>query len=218
MEEKKVVSEQKQDSGIILPQTGLTELENIRKIFQQGMLFTETAYAEMQKVMDDNKALADRIKLHYDLYDQGHPVRPTLGNEMQIFYMRDRQTYMFLLFPELREVAYQLGRIIGAKYVAPYVEGTTLPECFESNMRIAKHHGYGYQEVVKVTDTYGIYRTYECADCFGFPNIGMNICNYEAGTASGIYGTKLGRKVEAREIRCCANGDPFCEFEVRIVD
>lgn len=195
----------------------ISELKKIRNMLTKGLHFSDKAYEEMLKAMNDNKELSDRIKLHYALYDQGQPVRPTLGNEMQILYMRDRQTYMFLLFPELREVGYQLGRIIGAKYVAPYVEGNTLPECFESNMRIAKHHGYAYQEVVKVTDTYGIYRSYECADCYGFPNIGMCICNYEAGTASGIYGTKLGRKVEAREIKCCANGDPYCEFEVRIV-
>nr|WP_122011825.1 V4R domain-containing protein [Maliibacterium massiliense] len=199
-------------------QPELARLMQIRAQLKEDLQFDDAAYAQMLQVMEDNKALTERIALHYELYDRGQPVRPTLGNEMQIFYMRDRQTFMFLMFPEMRQMAYQLGRAIGAKFVAPYVRGTTLPECFESNMRIAGHHGYGYQEVVEVDETHGTYRTYECADCYGFPNIGMKICAYEAGTASGIYGTLLNRKVVCEETKCCANGDPYCEFEVRIVD
>ena len=44
----------------------------------------------------------------------------------------------------------------------------------------------------------------------------MKICAYEAGTAAGCFARPLGRPVEVVETKCCANGDPYCEFEVHV--
>ena len=84
----------------------------------------------------------------------------------------------------------------------------------KSNEPIAARHGYARQEVVEAREDYAVYRNYECADCYGLPNIGMKVCCYEAGTAAGCFSAALGRPVAVTETKCCANGDEYCEFEV----
>jgi predicted hydrocarbon binding protein len=150
------------------------------------------------------------------MFDQGIPVRPNFPNKMQIMYMRDRQTFMFALMPELLPVAYHVGRMIGHFFDAPRREGITLKEALETGINVADFHEYGHQEVVTCGDDFAIYRTYECADCYGLPNIGMKICVYEIGVTSGAIERTMGRPVWGREVRCCANGDPYCEFELHV--
>lgn len=149
-------------------------------------------------------------------YEQGQPIRPHFPNQMQFLYMRDRQTFTFALFPELLPLAYQAGRVIGAAYDAPRRAGITLREALESAIHVAEAFDYGHQEIVQVEETFAIYRTYECADCYGLPNIGMKLCIYEAGVAAGALETTLGRPVRVVEVKCCANGDPYDEFEIYV--
>jgi uncharacterized protein len=150
-------------------------------------------------------------------YETGEQIRPHYPNRMQFIYMRDRQTFTFALFPELMAYAYQAGRAIGAAFDAPRREGVTLKEALESAIDVAHQFDYGRQEIVKVDGDFAVYRTYECADCYGLPNLNMCLCVYEAGVAAGALERTLGRPVEVREVRCMANGDPYDEFEVRVV-
>lgn len=197
---------------------GLDTLSAYRQTIAEKLRIDDRAYREMGQVIDRSPELVARIQEHYRMLDEHRPLRPTLGNDMQIFYMRDRQTFTFLMFPELLDMAYQTARIIGEKFIAPYLTGKTLPEIMLSNQPIAAQHGYAIQEIVECREDFAIYRNYECADCYGMPNIGMKICAYEAGTAAGCFETPLGRPVEVRETKCCANGDDYCEFEVRVLD
>ena len=119
----------------------------------------------------------------------------------------------FLLY---RTVFGLRARVIGDVFIAPMLMGKTLPEILNSNQPIAARHGYAREEIVVAREDFGIYRHYECADCYGLPNIGMKICAYEAGTAAGCFARPLGRPVEVVETKCCANGDPYCEFEVHV--
>ncbi len=149
-------------------------------------------------------------------YENGEPIRPHYPNKMQFIYMRDRQTFTFALFPELMEAAYQAGRAIGAAFDAPRREGVTLKEALDSAIDVANQFDYGRQEVVRVEENFAVYRTYECADCYGMANIGMHICVYEAGIAAGALEKVLGKPVTVREVKCCANGDPYDEFEITV--
>ena len=151
-------------------------------------------------------------------YETGDPLRPSLPNKMQFLYMRDRQTFSFALMPELVPIAYQVGRLIGMAFDAPRREGVTLKEALESAIGVAEAFDYGRQEVVTVGESFAVYRTYECSDCYGMPNIGMMICPYEAGTAAGALEMTLGKPVRVVEVKCCANGDPYDEFEVYVGD
>lgn len=149
-------------------------------------------------------------------YEMGVPIRPHYPNRMQFIYMRDRQTFTFALFPELMDYAYQAGRAIGAAFDAPRRTGVTLKEALESAIGVAHEFDYGRQEVVCVEEEFAVYRTYECADCYGMANIGRCICIYEAGVAAGALEKILGRPVTVREVKCCANGDRYDEFEIRV--
>jgi uncharacterized protein len=149
-------------------------------------------------------------------YEKGESIRPSFPNEMQFIYMRDRQNFSFILFPELLPIAYQVGRAIGAAFDAPRRTGNTLKEAMYSAIDVAEQFDYGRQEIVLVKDNFAIYRTYECADCFGLPNLGIKLCAYEAGVAAGALEITLKKPVKVVEVRCCANGDPYDEFEVHV--
>ncbi len=151
-------------------------------------------------------------------YEHDEPIRPHYPNKMQFIYMRDRQTFTFVFFPELLPIAYQVGRAIGAVFDAPRRTGNTLKDALTSAIDVAHIFDYGLQEIVKAEENFAIYRTYECADCYGMANIGMCICTYEAGIAAGALETVLEKPVYVKEVRCCANGDPYDEFEVFVKD
>lgn len=149
-------------------------------------------------------------------YERDQPIRPSFPNRMQYIYLRDRQTFTFALFPQLLPFAYQAGRAIGAAFDAPRRTGIKLPEALASAINVAQEFDYGRQEIVVAEEHFAIYRTYECADCYGLPNLGLKICAYEAGVAAGALETVLGLPVAVTEVKCCANGDPYDEFEIRV--
>jgi predicted hydrocarbon binding protein len=161
--------------------------------------------------------LVDSVHDDYNAYYDKRPIRPTLPNDMQFLYMRDRQTFMFVLFPELLPVAYQVGRCIGALVDAWHRdENPHLGALLQEALDLAPVHGYARTEIVTVEQDFAVYRHYESADSYGLPNVGFPICVYEAGVAAGALEAGLGRPVDVREVKCCAAGDPYCEFEVRV--
>ncbi len=173
---------------------------------------------EMREAVTGADDLWASFNRAYALYEKGDSIRPTLGNEMQIFYMRERQTVMFLLFPELRKIAYEVARSLGYGVMAGQMAGKTLPEIMANNAPIALRDRYAIEEIVEADDRHAVYRHRECADCFGLPDLGMKICVYEAGTAAGCFSAQLGKNCRVTETRCCANGDPYCEFLVEVTD
>lgn len=192
------------------------KIDEIRKTLREKIIINRQTSEEMGAYLQRQEALVNTLLSAYQMYDNGIPFRPTLGNEMQIMYMRERQTLSFLFFPELLKIEYEIARVIGDVFIAPMMMGKTLPEIMQSNQPIAASHGYAHEEIVVAREDFAIYRHYECADCYGLPNIGMKICAYEAGTGAGCFAKPLGRPVEVIETKCCANGDPYCEFEVHV--
>lgn len=174
----------------------------------------EDMRSRLDEVGDSN--FLNGMHEYLEAYEKGLRLRPHFPNRMQYLYMRDRQTFGFVLFPELIPIAYQIGRMIGMAFDAPRREGLSLKEALESAIGVAAEFDYGRQEIVKVEDDFAVYRTYECADCHGMPDIGMKICPYEAGTAAGALERTLGRPVRVEEVKCVANGDLYDEFEIYV--
>jgi len=161
--------------------------------------------------------LVDSVHDDYTAYYEKRPIRPTLPNDIQFLYMRDRQIFSFVLFPELMPIAYQVGRAIGALVDAWHRdENPNLGELLAEALELTEIHGYSLSEIVTVEDDFAVYRYYECADAYGLPNVGFPVCIYEAGVAAGALETGLGRPVHVHEVKCCAAGDPYCEFEVHV--
>ena len=153
----------------------------------------------------------------YTAYYEKRSIRPTLPNDIQFLYMRDRQTFSFVLFPELMPVAYQVGRAIGALVDAWHRdENPNLGALLSEALELTEVHGYSRSEIVTAEEDFAVYRYRESADSYGLPNVGFPVCIYEAGVTAGSLETGLGRPVSVREVKCCAAGDPYCEFEVRV--
>ena len=154
----------------------------------------------------------------YEKSKRGESIRPRLGDIMSIQYMRERQTLSFLLHPELKEIAYEIGYRIGRDICSDMIRGKTLPEIMQSNQPIAESINYAFEEIVEADEKHAVYRHYECADCYGLPDIHDKVCVYEAGVAAGMFSEALGKQCTVTEQKCCANGDPFCEFLVEVTD
>ena len=153
----------------------------------------------------------------YTAYYDKRPLRPSLPNDIQFLYMRDRQTFTFVLFPELLPLAYQVGRSIGALVDAWHRdENPDLGPLLREALELAPLHGYARPEIVTVQEDFAVYRMHECADCYGLPDVGYPICVYEAGVTAGALEAGLGRAVQVREVKCCAAGDAYCEYEIRV--
>ena len=154
----------------------------------------------------------------YEKSDRGESIRPRLGDLMSIQYMRERQTLSFVLHPELKEIAYEIGYRIGRDICSDMIRGKTLPEIMQSNRPIAESISYAFEEIVEADEKHAVYRHYECADCYGLPDIHDKVCVYEAGVAAGMFSEALGKQCTVTELKCCANGDPYCEFLVEVTD
>lgn len=180
-----------------------------------GKIQIDTDHA--RRMADDYSYVMRSFADAYAAQKKGVKIRPRLGDRMPFNYMRERQTLTFLFYPELKEAAYEISRIIGESITSDQIRGKTLPEIMESNQPIAQRDGYAFEEVVEADETHAVYRHYECADCYGLPNIHSKICVYEAGTAAGMFSTALGKPCRVTETKCCANGDPYCEFLVEVL-
>ena len=154
----------------------------------------------------------------YERSARGEKIRPRLGDVMSIQYMRERQTLSFVLHPELKEIAYEIGYGIGKDICSDMIKGKTLPQIMQSNQPIAEGINYAFEEIVEADEKHAVYRHYECADCYGLPDIHDKVCVYEAGVAAGMFSEALGKQCRVTEQKCCANGDPYCEFLVEVMD
>ena len=68
------------------------KIEEVRKILREKIHIDRETSEEMSAYVRRQEALVDSMLNMYKLYDDGVPFRPTLGNEMQVMYMRERQT------------------------------------------------------------------------------------------------------------------------------
>jgi len=164
------------------------------------------------------EALRQSFAEDYKKTERGEKIRPRLGDVMSVQYMRERQTMTFVLHPELKATAYEIGYMIGQDICSDMIKGKTLPEIMKSNQPIAEEISYAFEEIVEADETHAVYRHYECADCYGLPDIHDKVCVYEAGVAAGMFSAALGRECTVTEQKCCANGDGYCEFLVEVQD
>jgi len=58
------------------------------------------------------------------------------------------------------------------------------------------------------------YRLYDSVIAKPYIGRGQTMCDYFSGVIAGGFGSLLGAELNCREIKCIANGDEFCEFEI----
>ena len=120
-----------------------------------GKIQIDTDHA--RRMADDYSYVMRSFADAYAAQKKGVKIRPRLGDHMPFNYMRERQTLTFLFYPELKEAAYEISRIIGESITSDQIRGKTLPEIMESNQPIAQRDGYAFEEVVEADETHGGY-------------------------------------------------------------
>lgn len=105
-----------------------------------GKIQIDTDHA--RRMADDYSYVMRSFADAYAAQKKGVKIRPRLGDHMPFNYMRERQTLTFLFYPELKEAAYEISRIIGESITSDQIRGKTLPEIMESNQPIAQRDGY----------------------------------------------------------------------------
>jgi predicted hydrocarbon binding protein len=75
----------------------------------------------------------------------------------------------------------------------------------------------GRPEVTKIDlkSNHFIFRVYGSTIAKQYLGRGEMMCDYLAGMVAGGLGSMIGESLKCREVKCIANGDEFCEFELK---
>ena len=137
--------------------------------------------------------------------------------------------YPYKLFKILSEIAgkevaadcmyrfgYSCGKEIGERYV---VLGKSGEDAATFTAAGSTYFGWGVVEIVELTREKGIVRVYnsfEARSCIvnNRERASKPVCNFFRGVIASIFEVSYNEEAEARETRCCAMGDEYCEFEV----
>ena len=60
-----------------------------------------------------------------------------------------------------------------------------------------------------------IIQAYDCFECEDLPQLGRPACAFDSGLLKGIFSNFYGHEVEAKETKCYAQGDNFCQFVIK---
>lgn len=154
-------------------------------------------------------ALAER------LITGGSP-RPSLGDWVNIRIVRDRAV-LYALSPGTKELLYYAGRLVGSAYARRSNKKTDLNDALALYAKEVEARKIARAEIVSVNAEGATLRLHENATSYGMPNIHLKICAFDAGDQAGFFSGFTGQRVVSTETKCCANGDPYCEFDLRII-
>lgn len=144
--------------------------------------------------------------------------RPTLGEMVHVRSLQDR-ALLYALSPGTGELMYFAGKDLGAADARH--GGITAKDLREAlqvyekdtlSLRLAR------TEMTNESDREVVIRMHECAASYGLPNMGLKVCSFDAGVQAGFLSQALGKRVVSTEVKCNANGDAYCEFNIRVLD
>lgn len=58
-------------------------------------------------------------------------------------------------------------------------------------------------------------RAYDCFECEDLPKIGRPACAFDSGILEFIYSSHFNNSMNVKEIKCYAQGDPYCCFVIK---
>lgn len=145
--------------------------------------------------------------------------RPQLGPHVGVAHYRavvlGITQYMEHRFGELGDamlyaVGHQTGRKAGHDIAADVGKEGLLDEFLHA----MQSGSVGVPSLVQDTGNRVSIRLDECAVCAGIRPTGNSECHYLTGLITGILEARWGPGGTAKEIKCAAKGDAFCEFQV----
>ena len=137
-------------------------------------------------------------------------VRPTLGQTVPLEWFRLlRLNAMRDVFGEaLADTLYLLGRSFGRRLAEGDVD--RLAAQFEAL-------GLGKLRLVVEEEDRMVFEVDECATCSGLPDVGENLCWFEAGLLAGALEMITGRPTRVRETACASRSSDVCKYEAELV-
>lgn len=142
------------------------------------------------------------------------PTRPTLGNEASISLLQARAA-LLSISPGASDLVFFSGKRFGEAYAKSLGKKGKLEEGLGVWADYLEENKAGIPENASCNEKRAVVRVTECAFSHGLPDIGMPVCHFDAGFLSGFLSAFTGRQFNVREVRCNANGDEYCEFEIR---
>ena len=137
-----------------------------------------------------------------------------LDSEISKVLLRIMKTAAIMPEEEVDGLLYSLGYDLGRGVMADKVRGETLEEVISGLSGYWRRTGLGDIEVVDRNEAL-VMRIKECFDCVSMPNIGKNLCYFDAGIFAGTLEKNLGKKYAVRELKCWGTGYEYCEFEIK---
>jgi len=154
------------------------------------------------------KILAERI--------QQAPTRPTLGNWVDIRILQNRAV-LCALSPGATELLYFAGQNIGEGYGRLLEKTNDLQKGLEAYAREVEEKKFAKAEITQVDGERAVIQLTENAATYGLPNLNLKVCAFDAGVQAGMLAQLIGKRVVSTEVKCYANGDSCCEFEIRVI-
>jgi len=117
---------------------------------------------------------------------------------------------------------YSVGYEAGRRAYAEHVKVVPEPNTWRFASALFQLRGLGRIETLRLDDAgrSAVIRVYDSFECSLFPNAGEIRGNFVRGMIAGWlaahWGLGEGEEAFAREERCIAKGDPYCEFHVRV--
>ena len=114
----------------------------------------------------------------------------------------------------LYHVGFRIGRDTFASQLLMF--NTRSVELFDLSASFFKHDGFGIMEVRRV-DLEGrkaVIRVYDSFECSMFKGLGKPMGHFVRGMLAGWASEFFGKELSAKETKCLANGDEYCEFEI----
>ena len=140
-------------------------------------------------------------------------IRPELGDDVDI---RTLQTMVALLSlsPGMGDLLFFGGKKVGMEY-GKKVRGCSLEEGIEKYFDYLRRTKMAIPEIFELDSSTALIRLREKAEVYGLEAMGQKICRFDAGFQSGFLSQVTGKSFVSNETMCYANGDPYCEFEIR---
>jgi len=118
---------------------------------------------------------------------------------------------------------YHIGREVGAergKHINMEAEKMgvkRLRDRFAMGEILFKSLGYGIPQIMEFSEDPPRFkmRVHHCIECELGQSAGRPFSHYVRGVIAGYASEIFNRDMQARETRCIAMGDPYCEFEVK---
>ncbi|MHA1820480.1 MAG: V4R domain-containing protein [Promethearchaeota archaeon] len=123
-------------------------------------------------------------------------------------------TTITLEYLEADKIIRHSGEYLGKAY-ADMFKADTLEGTLKKLKKFWAQNGMGTIKDVKIDKNLTTFKVYDCFECWNMPNIGKCVCKFDEGFIEKSLSQSLEREFDVKEVKCIANGDDYCEFEIK---